>query len=110
MDKCVNSSMVENKVVYLRKENPSKSAYKFKTVNTPYYDLNGEILNNNIAWKEVLETILSNRNYNFAKLSRYLEVKQEVLNHILENNFSTLPFKAGAKLLAIQDVLEYQAA
>ncbi len=78
---------------------------EFKPGDTPYLLFGNSVLNNNIAWREVLEDIVQRGSLSYSQIAGKLEVTTNIIKTIINGNNCPLTFKQGARLLAIQDCL-----
>jgi DNA-binding NarL/FixJ family response regulator len=73
---------------------------EFKPSDTPYLRYGKDVLNNNIDWRTLTLQILEH-GYSIEHIADELNVRKNIIEQVLSNNYSRLNFKSGAKLCSI---------
>jgi hypothetical protein len=89
-----------SEVVYQRGQNDSEQEPEFKPGNTPHTQYGSETLNANVPWDQVVIEILT-RDYTIAALAEKIKSTTSVVNKVLQQDFSTLNFRTGARILGV---------
>jgi hypothetical protein len=100
MKKTVNTA-----VIYNRTEEKEISWVQFKPGKEPCCKLGDETLNGQVNWLKTVKEVLGTQKFTLSSLSQHLDIKKEALEKVLDNDVSSLNFKAGAKLLNVYESL-----
>ena len=73
-------------------------AAEFKPGDTPYLEYDGQILNKDVPWKELVRDLLDN-GHSITQIAVDIECPIRVVNQILVGNYDNLPFRNGARLV-----------
>ena len=92
-------SRLSSEVIYQRDSQPSENAPEFKPGNTPHTQLGNETLNANIPWQEIVQQIQAH--YTQEQLIEETGVTTENLLNILNQDYSKLNFRTGARILGV---------
>jgi hypothetical protein len=73
---------------------------EFKPGNKPYLEYDGCILNANVPWIAIVRELME-CGVTENEIADYAECPLETIADILENNYETLSFRAGARMLTL---------
>ena len=73
---------------------------EFKPGNTPYMQYGNQVLNENVAWNEVISDLCSH-GLSMVEIAVRLDVDVCVVQAVTKENYAQLNFKTGARLLAL---------
>lgn len=91
-------------VIYAREIVQTSDQPEFKPGNTPHTQFGEQMLNFNVPWDQIVFEILT-CDYTLAALAEKIQSTTSVLNKILKQDFSTLNFRTGARILGVHSQL-----
>ncbi len=71
---------------------------EFKPGNEPHFEYDGLVLNGNVPWSEVLQTLLD-KGITIKNIAIYAGCSQKVIHNALQKNYVGLCFRSGARIL-----------
>ena len=92
-------SSLSGEVIYQRDSQPSENAPEFKPGNTPHTQYGNQILNANVPWPEIINEIQAR--YTQEQLMKETGVTADNLLNILNQDYSKLNFRTGARILGV---------
>ena len=97
------NSRLPVEVVYQRGSEPTESLPEFKPGKTPHTQYGNQILNGNVPWSEIIEEIQAH--YTQERLVAETGVSPATLRKISQENYSSLDFRTGARILGVHCLL-----
>jgi hypothetical protein len=76
------------------------SIKEFKPGNKSYLEYDGTVLNANVLWNELVNELIE-KNCSTQSIAEYAECDHDVIMNILAGDFSTLSFRAGARIVTL---------
>jgi hypothetical protein len=90
----------DTKIIFERDATSSAVAAEFKPGDKSYTQFGSETLNANVPWCEVLQEILI-KGYSIGQLAKEVETTEQNLFNVLQENYQSLNFRTGARILSI---------
>ena len=88
-----------------KKKFPRKNSLpEFKPGDKPYLEYDGVILNANVPWNEIV-TDIKEKHYSLSTIAAIAEATLGTLKAVLKQNYDSLPFRSGARLLTLHNRL-----
>lgn len=73
---------------------------EFKPGDKPHLEYDGQILNHNVPWGELVTDIQA-CGYTQGDIAQYAECKLSVVEEIANNNYDNLCFRSGARIVTM---------
>jgi hypothetical protein len=73
---------------------------EFKPGEESFCRFGKEFLNKNVPWHEVVADLVD-RNYSLIAIAAFAQTQLSVIQEVGQRNFSTLSFRAGARLITL---------
>lgn len=95
-----NVSRENGEIIYQRNAERAANGPIFKPGATPHTQFGKQVLNANVPWHSVVTDIIKTH-YDQVQLARELDAQSILLDKILQQDYSELNFRTGARLLGV---------